>query len=112
MSVATLVMAAVARKPMQPMTLPTNPIERSTSTPLSCAPLNVGKRIRLPQTVQVSTASMSTLRAELNRQPEVRADVVARAKALTADPNYPSLEVLRNVADLILRAPDLSEDQS
>ena len=55
---------------------------------------------------------MMFLRSELIRQPEIRPDVVARARALAADPNYPPMETLRAVALQILRAPDLSEDDS
>ena len=65
-----------------------------------------------PRPDQISTEHAAFLRAELQRQPEVRAEVVERAKQLAADPNYPPTEVLRNVAAQILRAPDLSEEQS
>lgn len=60
----------------------------------------------------ISTDNATHLRAELDRQPEVRPEVVARAKALAADPSYPSASVIQNVAKQILAAPDLSEDQS
>ena len=66
---------------------------------------------RLPSD-QISTESAEFLRAELKRQPAIRPEVVARGRALAADPNYPSMDVLRKVADQILRAPDLSEDAS
>jgi len=52
------------------------------------------------------------LRAELARHPEIRAEVVARARALAADPTYPPLAAVRAVADQVLRSPDLSEDIS
>jgi predicted metal-dependent RNase len=52
------------------------------------------------------------LRAELKRQPEIRPDVVARARTLLRDPDYPRIEILRNVASQILESPDLSEDES
>lgn len=61
---------------------------------------------------QISTDNAAFLRSELQRQPEIRPEVVARAKALANDPNYPSLEVLRGVASQILASPDLSEDES
>lgn len=61
---------------------------------------------------QISTESAEFLRAELKRQPAVRAEVVARGRALAADPNYPPMETLRKVAAQILKSPDLSEDQS
>ncbi len=49
------------------------------------------------------------LKGALAKQPEIRPDVVARAKALAADPAYPSPEILRKVGEAILRSPDLSE---
>ncbi len=61
---------------------------------------------------QISTESAAFLRAELGRQPEIRPEVVARARALAADPSYPPPEALRKVAEQILGSPDLSEDES
>jgi hypothetical protein len=46
------------------------------------------------------------------RQPAIRPEMVARGKALAADPNYPPMDTLRKVAEQILRAPDLTEDES
>lgn len=57
-----------------------------------------------------STAQAQQLREALARQPEIRPEVVARGKALAADPSYPPPEVLLKVASLILRSPDPSED--
>ncbi len=61
---------------------------------------------------QLSTDNAAFLRSELARQPEVRPDVVERARALASDPNYPSVETLKKVGAMILNSPDLSEDQS
>lgn len=61
---------------------------------------------------QFSTASAAFLRAELQRQPEIRPEVVARARSLAADPSYPPPAVLSRVASLILSSPDLSNDES
>lgn len=61
---------------------------------------------------RVSIESATLLRAELDREPEVRPEVVARARALAADPNYPPVEALRKLAGQILGSPDLSEDPS
>jgi hypothetical protein len=61
---------------------------------------------------QISTESAAFLKASLSSQPEVRPDVVARAKELAADPNYPSAAIMKNVAGQILGSPDLSEDES
>ncbi len=70
------------------------------------------ERPQTPRSDQISTESAAFLRSELARQPEIRPEVVERARALAADPNYPPVEVLRNVAEQILNSPDLSEDQS
>lgn len=49
------------------------------------------------------------LRAGLARHPEVRPEVVERARALAADPSYPSPEILRRVGEIILGSPDPAE---
>ena len=69
-------------------------------------------RPQAPRPDQISTENAAFLRSELQRQPEVRPEVVERARALAEDPNYPSLEMLREVATQILASPDLSEDES
>ena len=61
---------------------------------------------------QISTENAAFLRSELRRQPAVRPEVVARARALAADPSYPPPEALRKVAEQLLGSPDLSEDES
>ncbi len=65
-----------------------------------------------PPPDQISTESAAFLQTALKNQPEVRPEVVARARALAADPTYPSAEVIKHIAGKILAAPDLSEDQS
>ncbi len=65
-----------------------------------------------PQPDQVSTANAAFLKTALGNQPEIRPEVVARARALAADPSYPSAAIIKNVAGQILAAPDLSEDES
>ncbi len=60
---------------------------------------------------RLSTDSAATLRAQLAAQPEVRPDVVARARVLAADPNYPSATVIQKIAAQILASPDLSESE-
>ena len=69
-------------------------------------------RIKAPRADQLSTESAALLRTALAKDPEVRPAVVARARALAADPSYPPMTVLRSVARQILATPDLSEDQS
>jgi hypothetical protein len=61
---------------------------------------------------QLSTESAGFLRSALGRQPEIRPGVMERARALAADPNYPSPAVMKQVAAMILHSPDLSEDES
>lgn len=58
---------------------------------------------------QFSNESTVRLRAALDQQPAVRPDVVARARALANDPDYPSAATIRHVAAQILAAPDLTE---
>ena len=38
--------------------------------------------------------------------------MVARGRALAADPSYPPMNVIMNVAQRILAAPDLANDES
>lgn len=64
------------------------------------------------RTDQLSADSAVGLQAALEADPEIRPAVVARAQALAADPGYPPIAVIRNVAQQILAAPDLSEDES
>ena len=79
--------------------------------------------IGLPQTNPVSRRavnagdSLSTehaemLKAKLSGQPEVRSDAVARGRALAADPNYPSMQIIGDVARKIVQSPDPSEELS
>ena len=67
------------------------------------------RRPMAPRPDRISTESAARLRTELERQPEVRPEVVARAKELAADPSYPPAGIVRTVAAQILGAPDLSE---
>ena len=64
------------------------------------------------RTDHVSVERIAFLRAELLRQPEIRSEVVERARALATDPNYPLPAMNLALARLILSAPDHSEDQA
>jgi hypothetical protein len=77
----------------------------SLSGPVSPRPL-------APRRDRLSTESATFLRAELARQPEIRPAVIARARALAADPAYPPLSVVKVIAQQILAQPDLSESDS
>ncbi len=48
----------------------------------------------------------AALRSALAGQPEIRPEVVARARALAADPAWPTPEILRAVGSVILNSPD------
>jgi hypothetical protein len=61
---------------------------------------------------QFSAENSAALRVALTRQPEIRPEVVARGRALAADPAYPSAAILGRVAQALIKSPDLSEDHS
>jgi hypothetical protein len=61
---------------------------------------------------QVHIDKASTLRTSLQAVPEVRPEVVQRARALAADPAYPSDGVISQISKAIVNSPDLSEDLS
>jgi hypothetical protein len=69
-------------------------------------------RSRAPRSDHLSTDSARVLHEALVSQPEIRSEVVERARALAADPSYPPADVIRSVGAMILAAPDLSEDES
>ena len=71
-----------------------------------------GDRARAPRPDQISTESAAFLRSALQRQPEIRPEVVARARELADDPAYPPVNALRHVAAQLLASPDLTEDES
>lgn len=85
-----------------------NPIAR----PDLVAPAATRPPVPGPGLDRFSTENSATLHQALAAQPEVRPEVVARGRALAADPSYPSVEVLSQVGAYILRSPDLSEDVS
>ena len=61
---------------------------------------------RGPAPDRFSPESSAALKSALARQPAIRPEVVARARALAADPSYPSPEILRKVGEIILGSPD------
>jgi len=86
--------------------------DRAVRPDLVSAPGTPVARPAAPRLDQISTEHAASLRSALARQPAIRPEEVARARALAADPNYPPSEVIKSVAAQILAAPDLSEDQS
>jgi hypothetical protein len=57
-----------------------------------------------------SGAKVKQFRTEFSSERDVRAEMVDWGKKLAADPNYPSEDVIRKVAALIVNSPQLSED--
>jgi len=90
----------------------TTSAERTVRPEAATLPNQPAVRSDTPRTDTLATASAETLRRALVEQPEIRPEVVARARALAADPSYPSQAILQKVAGQILAAPDQSEDQS
>ena len=90
----------------------TSSTDRAARPDALSAPAQSTERPYKPSPDQISTENAAFLRSELQRQPEIRPEVVERARALAADPSYPSHAVLREVAQQILKSPDLSEDES
>ena len=90
----------------------TSSTDRAARADLVSAPGPSLSRPYSPRPDQISTESAVFLRGALERQPAIRPEVVERARALAADPGYPSTAVLKRVAEQILGAPDLREDVS
>lgn len=90
----------------------TSPSDRSHPAGALAASGKAGARAPRVRPDQISTGSAAALRSELARQPEIRPEIVARARELAQDPSYPSPEIIKKVAGLIAGAPDLSEDES
>jgi hypothetical protein len=86
--------------------------ERATRADSVPAPIQPVTRAVRQGSDQISTQSATFLKTALGSQPEVRPEVVARARALAADPGYPSASIMKSVAGQILAAPDLSDDES
>jgi hypothetical protein len=61
---------------------------------------------------RLSLSQADGLRQALAAQPEVRPEMVEKGRALAADPSYPSAAIIQRIAQGIMAAPDLSEDQS
>lgn len=75
-------------------------------------PGRVSARLPAPRSDRISDESATFLRAALVRQPEIRPDVVARARAFAADSAYPPVAVMRMVAQTILASSDPDGDES
>jgi uncharacterized membrane protein len=58
---------------------------------------------------RLSSANTQALREALNNAPEVRPEVVERAKKLSVDPNYPPRELIERLAKLMVETRDNAE---
>lgn len=74
-------------------------LDAVTPTPLHPQP-------RGPESDRFLPEHTEALRTGLARHPEIRPEVVERARALAADPSYPSPAILRRVGEIILGSPD------
>jgi hypothetical protein len=62
------------------------------------------------QSDRLSTTGIDQLHAALKSFPEIRPEVVARGRALAADPSYPSAHIIQHIAAQIVNSSDLSID--
>ncbi|MFI5336190.1 MAG: hypothetical protein ACHQ5A_05380 [Opitutales bacterium] len=79
--------------------------------PEPVSPLPPKVTLKGPGADQFSATNSAALRQALASQPEIRPEVVARGRALAADPSYPSADIIRQVGQRILNSPDLTADQ-
>jgi hypothetical protein len=86
--------------------------DRAASADSVLAPSQRAASAAQPRPDQISTESAAFLNTALGQLPEVRPEVVARARELAADPSYPSTDIMKSVALQIVDSPDLSEDES
>jgi hypothetical protein len=94
------------------MIISTSSTDRTANTATVSLAGQPAPRVAAPRTDQVSTESATLLQNALQRQPEIRPEIVARARALAADPGYPPTAIVRMIAQQILASPDLSDDES
>jgi hypothetical protein len=61
-----------------------------------------------PPRERLSRASTDALREALAHTPEVRPEVVERARSLAVDPNYPPRHIIEDLARLMVESRDVS----
>lgn len=61
---------------------------------------------------QIHIDKAAALRTNLQTVPEIRPEVVERARSLVSDPAYPSDGIIQQISRAIVNSPDLSEDLS
>jgi hypothetical protein len=60
----------------------------------------------------LSTEQADQLRAALAQQPEIRPEMLAKGRALAADPNYPPSSIINGLASLLVNSDDSSEESA
>lgn len=86
--------------------------QASRNDAVAAAASSTATRPPLAPTDQVHIDKTAILRAALQQVPEIRPEVVERAKALAADPAYPSNSIINKISAAIVNSPDLSDEQS
>lgn len=87
----------------------TPPPDRTPSVLLQ-AQTQAKRAVKEPAADSFSPQQQAALRANIESQPAVRDDMIARGRALMADASYPNKETLRTIAGQILKAEDLSKE--
>src|ERR1041384_3779600 len=59
---------------------------------------------------QLSSSSTQALREALQNTPEIRADVVARGKALASDVNYPPRQIIEKLSELMVNEREVAAE--
>lgn len=59
---------------------------------------------------RLSSSGADQLRELIAAEPEVRPEMVARGRALAADPGYPPSQVIDHLAALLVNSPDLANE--
>ena len=79
----------------------------SSGGPINGAQGSTQRNADTPNQIEANGDSISIERSmrigsAMDRMPEIRPEMVERGRQLLADPNYPSPEITRNIASLIV----------
>jgi hypothetical protein len=66
-------------------------------------------RAEVSNSEKLSRVQTDSLNSALANSPEVRPEVVERAKRLAVDPNYPPRQIIEQLAKLVIAAQDPAE---
>jgi hypothetical protein len=94
------------------MIIPSSSSNRAPLPPPLSTPGQPALPSRIQRNDQLSTDSASQLKAALERQPSIRPEMLARARALAADSGYPPEVLMKLLAERLVSSPDLSSDES